>query len=155
MSKEKRAGGRDLRGYGRWLRVWAGAARFLLRGETPVRCVLWTRDAAAELLASGFPGLLAVPEELFAETAALFPNRCRLAAAGKGEDELLETIRAIEGRSGLRFDWDAFLERCEREKRRARRISALVRSLESLVPPSVDTRSALAALRSLGREKSF
>lgn len=139
---------RSPRLYGRWLRAWAGVLRRLVRGEEPGARLLWTQDAAAELLAAGFPALSAVPERLFAETAALFPDRFRLCAAGS-EDELLALIRRAEERFSLRFDWDAFLAACERQRRRARRLRALVEAIRALAPPETDTRSALAALRDL------
>lgn len=152
MTKEKRVGARDLRGFGRWLGAWRAALGLLLRGEPLPRRIVWTQDEAAALLAAGFPGLVAVPEALFAQTAALFPGRGRLAAAGRGEEELLAAIRAIEGGGGVRFDWDRFLARCERENRRARRLRALAETILALAPPETDTRSALAALRGLAEK---
>lgn len=141
------AGG--LRGYGRWLRVWAGALLRAARGELAPDSLLWTADEGSALLAAGFPSLLAVPEELFAQTAALFPDRLRLCAAGRGEEELLAAIRGIEQRCGARFDWDRFLARCERENRRAQRLASLAEALRSLVPPPIDARTPHSALRDL------
>lgn len=153
MTKEKRVGARDLRGFGRWLGTWRAALGLLLRGEPLPGRLLWTQDDAAALLAAGFPGLIAMPEALFAQTAALFPGRRRLAAAGKGEEEILAAIRAIEEGGGIRFDWDRFLTRCERENRRARRLRALAERIRALAPPETDTRSALAALRCPAEKK--
>ena len=153
MQTEKHLGARDPRGCGRWLRVWMEALLRAIRGELAPDSLLWTADKAAELLAAGFPSLLAVPERLFAQTAALFPNRCRLAAADREEDELLETIREIERRRGIRFDWDRFFARCERENRRARKLGALAEAILRLVPPPIDTRTPRTALRSLPESK--
>ncbi|MBR0039978.1 MAG: 2-hydroxyacyl-CoA dehydratase [Oscillospiraceae bacterium] len=153
MQTKAQGQARDPRGFGRWLRFCACAALRLLRGEDLAGRLLWTQDAAAELLACGFPGLLAVPERLFAQTAALFPERCRLAAARRGEKELLEAIRFVERRCGARFDWDRFLARCERESRRARRIGALAEGLRALAPPPIDTRTPQTALRSLSENR--
>ena len=153
MPKEKHRNERDPRGFGRWLETWIAALGLLLRGELRGARLRWTQDGAAALLASGFPGLLAVPEALFAQTAGLFPDRCRLAAAGRGEEELLAAIRRIEGHSGVRFDWDRFLAACERDNRRARRTRTLAEAILALSPPETDTRSALAALRGLSERK--
>ena len=136
-------------GYGRWLGFWLRAlARALWPGSSGLR-LLWAEDRAAETLAAGFPALLAVPGELFARTAELFPARCRLAAEGKGEEELLAAIRELERRCDARFDWDAFLAACERQNRRAARLGALAEAVRALAPRGLDTRSPLAALRSL------
>ena len=128
---------RPLRGYARWLGFWLGAlARPRKRGA------VWAEDEDAALLAAGFPALLAVPAPLFAETAALFPGRCRLAAEGKDA-----------ARFSLRFDWDAFLAACEKRDRRGGRLRALSRKLADLAPPPLDARTPQTALRSLSERK--
>ena len=139
---------RPLRGYARWLGFWLGAlARPRKRGA------VWAEDENAALLAAGFPALLAVPAPLFAETAALFPGRCRLAAEGKDAEALLAAIREVETRFSLRFDWDAFLAACEKRDRRGGRLRALSRKLADLAPPPLDARTPYTALRSLSERK--
>ena len=139
---------RPLRGYVRWLGFWLGAlARPRQRGA------VWAEDENAALLAAGFPALLAVPAPLFAETAALFPGRCRLAAEGKDAEALLAAIREIEKRFSLRFDWDAFLAACEKRDRCGVRLRALSRKLAELAPPPLDARTPQTALRSLSERK--
>lgn len=139
---------RPQRGYVRWLGFYGAAcAHFLRRGSCaePV----WAEDEAAELLLGGFPSLLAVPAPLFADAAALFPDRSRLAAAGKDEDALLAALRRLEALCGEKFNWDRFLERCSRRNRRARFFAALADKLTALAPRALDTSSPQAALRSL------
>ena len=143
---------RPLRGYARWLGFWLGALAHRLRGERPAGRLLWTEDGTADVLAAGFPSLLAVPAPLFAETAALMPGRCSLRAAGS-EEELLAQIRRVEERFGERFDWDAFLAACGRRERRAARLRALSRKLADLAPPPLDARTPQTALRSLSERK--
>ena len=139
---------RPLRGYVRWLGFWLGAlARPRKRGA------VWAEDENAALLAAGFPALLPVPAPLFAETAALFPGRCRLAAEGKDAEALLAAIREVETRFSLRFDWDAFLAACENRDRRGGRLRALSRKLADLAPPPLDTHTPQTALRSLSERK--
>ena len=139
---------RPLRGYVRWLRFWTEAlARPRERGA------VWAEDETAELLAAGFPALLAVPAPLFAETAEFFPRRCRLVAEGKDAEALLAAIRDIETRFSLRFDWDAFLAACEKRERRSDRLRALSRKLAELAPPPLDARTPYMALRSLSERK--
>ncbi len=140
---------RPLRGYVRWLGFWFGALAHRLRGERPAGRLLWTEDGTADVLAAGFPALLAVPAPLFAETAALMPGRCRLAAEGKDAEALLAAIRDVETRFSLRFDWDAFLAACENRDRRGGRLRALSRNLADLAPPPLDARTPYTALRSL------
>ena len=142
---------RPLRGYVRCF--WLGALAHRLRGERPAGRLLWTEDENAALLAAGFPSLLAVPAPLFAETAALFPGRCRLAAEGKDAEALLAAIREIEKRFSLRFDWDAFLAACEKRDRCGVRLRALSRKLAELAPPPLDARTPQTALRSLSERK--
>ena len=139
---------RPLRGYVRWLRFWAEAL-----GRPRERGAVWAEDENAALLAAGFPALLAVPAPLFAETAALFPGRCRLAAEGKDAEALLAAIREIEKRFSLRFDWDAFLAACEKRDRCGVRLRALSRKLAELAPPPLDARTPQTALRSLSERK--
>ena len=141
---------RPARSYARWLRFWARALVIPPRGNR----VVWAEDAAAETLLRGFPSLLAVPAPLFAPTAALFPDRLRLAAEGKDEKTLLAAVRAIGQACGARFDWDRFFAACERQNRRARRLRALSRALETLAPAELDLSSARAALASLGERKT-
>ena len=140
--------GRPPRLFARWLGVYLRALSGLLRGKGLSGRALWTEDAAAELLAAGFPSLLAVPEPLFAETAARLPGRARLCAS-LPEEALLAQLRRVEERFGSRFDWDAFLAACEREARRGRRLRALADAIGALAPPQIDTRTPYAALRSL------
>ena len=146
---------RPPRGYGRWLGFWLRALARLLRPGSPSVRLVWTADGAAETLAAGFPSLLAVPEELFADTAALFPEGLRLRAEGS-EEEQLAAIRAIEKRAGVRFDWDAFLAACERRDRRAGRLFFLSEAIADRAPPRIDARTPRSALRSLlGKESQI
>ena len=144
-------GVRTASGYVRWLSFWGAAFAAALRGR-PLGRVVWAEDAAAETLLRGFPSLLSVPAPLFSELAPLFPERCRLAAKGGDEEALLSAIRLVEERCGVKFDWDLFLERCERKNRRARVFRALSETLGALCPREIDTRSPCAALRSLGKD---
>ena len=144
---------RPPRGYVRWLGFWLRAlARLIFFGPPAVRLV-WAEDGSAELLAAGFPALLAVPGELFAASAALFPQERRL-GAGQTEEELLAQIRRLEARCGERFDWDAFLAACERQNRRAGRLRALEEALETLAPPRIDARTPRSALHSILEKKT-
>ena len=110
--KESRAGGRARSAangsgarsgrrpsdYGRWLAVWGRALLLALRREGLADRLVWAEDAAAERLLRGFPSLLAVPVSLFEEAARLLPGRCRVAAAGKDEEELLALLsRPVDG----------------------------------------------------------
>ncbi len=151
-NRQGSAPARPLRGYVRWLRFWGSALARLLRTGTLAGGLVWIGDDADELLAAGFPSLLAVPGPLFAETAALLPDRLRLRAAGS-EEELLAAIRLVEGKSGERFDWDAFLAACEKRDRRGGRLRALSRKLAELAPPPLDARTPHSALRSLSERK--
>lgn len=139
---------RPPRGCVRWLSFVIRMLARLLRRGSRAGAFLWAEDETAELLAAGFPSLCAVPAPLFAETAALFPGRCRLYAAGS-EEELLAQLRRVEQRFGERFDWDAFLAACERQNRRAARLRSLSAALSALTPASVDARTPQAALRDL------
>ena len=141
---------RTARGYVRWLSFWGSALAAALRGR-PLRRAVWAEDAAAEALLGGFPSLLTVPAPLFAELASLLPERCRLSAEGEDEEALLSAIRLVEERCGVKFDWDRFLERCERQNRRARVFHALSETIGALSPRTINTRSPSAALRSLGK----
>ena len=143
---------RPARGFVRWLGFWLLLLARLLRRGTGAGPILWAEDRPAELLAAGFPSLLAVPGELFAALSALFPEELRLRAEGS-EEELLAAIRRVEERFGERFDWDLFLAACERQNRRANRLHALAEALGALAPPSVDARTPRSALRSLQKEK--
>lgn len=126
-----------LRGYGRWLKV----CLVWLRGRGG--SLVLTRDEKQELLLAGFPGLLAVPAELFsALPETLLPPA--LPARGAGEDGA-ELIRALERRFDRGFDWDAFLTACERHNRRVQ--AALARL--GRIPEGIDTGSAEAALAAL------
>lgn len=146
---------RTPRGYARWLAFWLRALARPLRSRRLAGGLVWTQDEHAALLAAGFPALLSVPEPLFRETAALFPERCRLSTA-RTEEEQLAQLRLLERRTGLRFDWDAFLAACEKQNRRAARLRALSEALGSLAPPRVDARSPRMALHSLiGKEETI
>ena len=153
-NQTKRGRSRPPRGYVRWLHFYADALCAALRRRPPAGRAVWAEDAAAEQLLFGFPGLLAVPAPLFAELAPLFPDRVRLAAAHRNEDELLALIRGVEENGGGRFDWDRFLERAERQNRRARLLRAAAEKLAALAPPPLDTRSPQSALRSLTERNS-
>ena len=147
-NRQGKASQRPACGFFRWLSFRVGALALLLRKGSLSGHLVWTEDASADALAAGFPSLLAVPEPLFAETAALFPARLRLCAEGT-EEELLARIRLVEQRCGLRFDWDAFLAACEKQNRRARRFRALSDALARLAPLPLDARTPHTALRSL------
>ena len=148
-NQNKRGRLRPPRGYVRWLRFYAEALRALLCRRPLAGRAVWAEDAAAELLVFGFPAVLAVPAPLFADLAPLFPDRFRLAAAHRTEDELLALIRGVEDKSGGRFDWDRFLERADSQNRRARLLRAAAERLAALAPEPLDTRSPQSALRSL------
>lgn len=147
-NRDGRPAARPPRGYVRWLRFWLGALALPLRGRPRAARLVWAEDAAGELLAAGFPSLLAVPAPLFADAAALFPGRLRLRAEST-EEALLAQLRRAEARCGERFDWDAFLAACERQNRRAGRLRAAAEVLASLAPRSVDARTPQTALRSI------
>ncbi len=144
-NRQESGAGRPMLGYFRWMRFWAEALAHALHRRTG--CAVWAEDAAAELLLRGFPSLLAVPAPLFRASETLFPARCRLAAAGKDEEELLAAVRTLERRAAARFDWDAFLAACGRQSRRARLLHALAAALDALSPPEPDAASPQAAMR--------
>ena len=155
--KERSCAGRSAKGcaetlfaYIRWLAVWGGALSLLLRRGRLADRLVWAEDAAAERLLRGFPALLAVPVSLFGEAARLVPGDCRVAAAGKDEEELLALIRRVEQAFGLRFDWDAFLSALDRSARRAAALEALIRALDALRRQPPGAPSPAAALAGLG-----
>ena len=123
-NRQGKASQRPACGFFRWLSFRVGALALLLRKGSLSGRLVWTEDASADALAAGFPSLLAVPEPLFAETAALFPARLRLCAEGT-EEELLARIRLVEQRR------------------------ALSDALASLAPLPLDARTPHTALRSL------
>ena len=71
-NRQGKASQRPACGFFRWLSFRVGALALLLRKGSLSGRLVWTEDASADALAAGFPSLLAVPEPLFAETAALF-----------------------------------------------------------------------------------
>ena len=127
-----------LRGYRRWLRVWAAA----LTGGCD-RLVL-TENETQELLLTGFPKLTAVPAALFSLLpAALLPPP--FPPGLDTEESALAALRALERRCGMSFDWGAFLTACEKRNRRS--LASLARV--GRIPPCLDTASPAAALADL------
>ena len=152
-----RPGKRTPGGYFRWLRVCLALGRLgfgavcgggiagalsALSGR-----LIATRSADQELLLRGLPGLVGVPEALFSLPAQPFPPF-------SNREELLAALRALEERSGGRFDWDAFLSACEGRNRRSRALLGLSERLRRCAPPLTDTSSAMAALASLAQESA-
>lgn len=158
---ETAAPGRRPGGYFRWLKVYGGAVRVLLgsgAGSAPrgmkarlvalQNSLVLTQSDAQELLLAGFPGLVAVPEELFGGLRRIFALSV-FPCAGTTEEEMLAAVRDLERASARRFDWDAFLSACERRNRRACALLALAECIRRQASPLLDTSSARAALDSL------
>lgn len=146
------------RGYLRWLRLWGGVLRALLRApsgdrlRTAARSLILTEHPAQELLLKGFPGLVSVPESLFPMLREM-PEMTVFPRAASAE-ELLEAVRALERTSGRRCDWDAVLTACEKQNRRTDALLSLSSRIRGLAASRIDTATALTALSALAAELS-
>ena len=129
-------------GFIRWLAVWRCAVGILLkyraRGAAPKAVI--TRGAVPDELFYGLRGVLRIPAELFTAedgeecvTELIVPvkdaPKYRPSGGFASADELIGAIRFVERSCEVRFDWDAFTERCGRRARAARRISSFAGEL--------------------------